>query len=148
SYSLNRNALADLKTNPLNFTSTIWEPNSTDADLFIKSGDNGDYRIPFGSQYDAGGAKDASDGLALGADIDGILKSDAEVRWGNASPMAITTASLPTATSGTAYSFLLTVSGGTGPYTWSAPAGVVPPGAEDFLDYGAMSLPDRKNFHL
>jgi hypothetical protein len=148
SYSLNRNALADNKTNPLNFTSTIWEPNSTDADLFIKSGDNGDYRVPFGSQYDAGGAKDASDDLALGADIDGIIKSDAEVRWGSLSPLQIATTTLPTATHGTAYSFLLTVTGGTGPYTWSAPAGVVPPGAIDTLDYAAMPLPDRNSFHL
>jgi hypothetical protein len=62
--------------------------------------------------------------------------------------MTISTASLPNATHGVAYSQTLTVSGGTGPYTWSAPAGIVPPGAEDILDYAMMPLPDRNNFCL
>jgi hypothetical protein len=149
SYSLDRNLLLDNSTLASKFvTPTIWQTPSTSPDLFIKSGDNGDPRVPFGSQYDAGGAKAASDGLALGADIDDIIQSDAIIRWGGPSPMTISTASLPNATHGVAYSQTLTVSGGTGPYTWSAPAGIVPPGAEDILDYAMMPLPDRNNFCL
>lgn len=39
-------------------------------------------------------------------------------------PLQITTATIPPATLGTAYSTFISASGGTAPYTWSAPAGM------------------------
>ena len=45
-----------------------------------------------------------------------------------ASPMSITTTSLPTGAAGLAYSQNLSVTGGTAPYTWSVPSGALPNG--------------------
>jgi autotransporter-associated beta strand protein len=42
--------------------------------------------------------------------------------------LAISTASLPDARTGTVYSATLGVTGGTGPFTWSSASGVLPPG--------------------
>ena len=44
------------------------------------------------------------------------------------STLAVTTATLPGATAGTAYSTMLTATGGTAPYTWSIPSGTLPAG--------------------
>lgn len=44
------------------------------------------------------------------------------------SPLAISTTSVPTGTTGTAYSATLTATGGTAPYTWSVSSGALPPG--------------------
>jgi hypothetical protein len=159
-YSLQRNALADNTAAPGNFTSVIWQPTSTASDLFANynAGSGGNYLVctapgfPLpactGGTYASGGARDSSDGSELGANVANIYASDAKVRWGNSSPMTISTATLPKATHGVAYSQTLTVSGGTGPYTWTLPGGVIPPGAVDTLDYASMPLPDRNNFHL
>ncbi|WP_202615954.1 putative Ig domain-containing protein, partial [Arthrobacter sp. H-02-3] len=43
-------------------------------------------------------------------------------------PLTITTTSLPTATTGTAYRTTLTGTGGTGPYMWAITTGTLPPG--------------------
>src|SRR6185437_16120692 len=37
---------------------------------------------------------------------------------------------------------------GTAPYEWKVPSNVATGGAEDILDYCAMPLPDRNNFHM
>jgi hypothetical protein len=89
-YSLARNLLID-NTSTSFVTPTIWTTPSTATDLFVNSNPNGngDYHIKAGSQYAAGGAKDASDGTALGADIDGIAASDAIVRWGAPNPPTV-----------------------------------------------------------
>lgn len=55
---------------------------------------------------------------------------------------------LPAATEGTPYQQQMVAVGGVPPYTWSVPAGPVPAGAIDLLDYALMPLPDRNNFHL
>ena len=47
---------------------------------------------------------------------------------GTPSPLSITTTALPNAQAGTAYSFTLTATGGTTPYTWSVAAGSLPSG--------------------
>jgi hypothetical protein len=85
SYSLARNLLVDNTTALTKFvTPTIWQSTSSTSDVFVNynSGSGGDYHVPGGSQYATGGTKDASDGLALGADIDGIAASDTTVRKG------------------------------------------------------------------
>jgi hypothetical protein len=46
----------------------------------------------------------------------------------SAAPLAVTTASLPAGTVGTAYSIALTASGGTPPYAWTLTSGSLPPG--------------------
>jgi len=43
-------------------------------------------------------------------------------------PVTITTSALPAGTVGTAYSATLAASGGTGPYSWSVPVGLLPAG--------------------
>lgn len=50
-----------------------------------------------------------------------------------ASPIAITTTSLPAGTVGVTYSAQLVATGGTSPYTWNAVSGVMPPGV--FLNF-------------
>src|SRR3989454_6394877 len=45
-----------------------------------------------------------------------------------ASPLSITTTSLPSGTVGVAYSTTLSATGGTPPYTWSLTTGSLPPG--------------------
>lgn len=45
-----------------------------------------------------------------------------------ASPLTITTTSIPDATVGVAYTFTLQASGGTAPYTWSISSGTLPSG--------------------
>lgn len=45
-----------------------------------------------------------------------------------ASPLTITTTSIPDATVGVAYTFTLQASGGTAPYTWSISSGTLPAG--------------------
>jgi hypothetical protein len=152
SYSLARNLLLDnTSLASVYATPTIWNNvASTDPTVFRNNNPNGvgDYRLAPGSPYAAGGARAASDGLDLGADVAAIMASDAIVRWGGATPLTITTANLTNATHGTAYSATLTATGGTGQLTWSLPGGIRPPGSEDILDYAAMPLPDRNSFHL
>lgn len=63
-------------------------------------------------------------------------------------PPTISPSSLPGGIVGTPYSAPLTATGGTPPYQWTVPAGPIPNGAVDFMDYGLMSLPDRNSFHL
>lgn len=43
-------------------------------------------------------------------------------------PLAVTTASLPAATGGRSYTATLAATGGLAPYSWSVPAGTLPPG--------------------
>jgi hypothetical protein len=84
-YSLARNLLVDNTTPTSKFvTPTIWQASSTDTDLFVNynGGNGGNYHVKAG-QYAAGGLKDALDGSALGADIDGIAASDIIVRRGS-----------------------------------------------------------------
>ena len=45
-----------------------------------------------------------------------------------APPLAVTSSSLPAGTTGTPYSTALTASGGLQPYSWTIPAGALPPG--------------------
>src|SRR5450755_199777 len=52
---------------------------------------------------------------------------------------AITTASLPKATAGTAYSATLSVSGGTGPYKWTITSGTLPAGLSLNSSTGAIT---------
>jgi hypothetical protein len=59
-----------------------------------------------------------------------------------------TSGTLPNATLGSPYSVPLSVSGGIPPYSWSAPAGTIPAGAEDILDYAAMPVATRYTSHL
>jgi hypothetical protein len=147
-YSISRNALVDNTASSSVFTSLIWQPTDSDATLFrnYNAGVGGDYRVVAGGQYDAGGARDASDGSALGADIAGITANDTIVRQGGNNPMLITTASLPNATHGTAYSQALSVSNAIGAVTWTATGGTVPLGAQDILDYACA--PFRATQHL
>jgi hypothetical protein len=149
-YSLARNLVLDnTSLSSVYATPTIWNNvASTDPTVFrnYNGGSDGDYRLAPGSQYAAGGARDASDGLDLGADVAGIMTSDATVRWGGTTPLTITTTSLTNATHGSAYSATLAATGGTGTLTWSLPGGIRPPGSEDILDYAVM--PDRTSFHL
>lgn len=145
-YNLSRNVLVDNSTPLTKFvTPTIWQTVDSDPALF-RNFAAGDYRVVAGGPYDAGGAREASDNLALGADIAGILANDATIRWGGPNPMVITTTSLPSATHGIAYSQTLGVTGGTGPYKWTATGGVIPPGAQDILDYACA--PFRATQHL
>lgn len=65
------------------------------------------------------------------------------------SNFAITTQSpVTTAIVGQPFSFTFSVVGGTAPYTWTVPAGPIPTGAIDVLDYMLMPLSTRNNFHL
>lgn len=151
-YGLDRNLLLDNTSLSTAYaTPTIWNNvASTDPTVFRNYNPNGigDYRLAPGSPYAAGGARDASDGLDLGADVAGIMASDANVRWGGQTPCTISTTSLTNATHGSAYSATLAATGCTGQLTWSLPGGIRPPGSEDILDYAAMPLPDRTTNHL
>lgn len=56
-------------------------------------------------------------------------KTTKEFSWTVSSPLAITTsATLPEAAAGTAYSLVFGLSGGTAPYSWTVLAGAIPPG--------------------
>ena len=58
-------------------------------------------------------------------------------------PLMITTASLPAATGGAAYSATLAATGGTTPYAWSVTAGSLPPGLTLNASTGVISgIPD------
>jgi hypothetical protein len=67
---------------------TLWQPASSDAGLFrnYNGGVGGDYRVVAGGIYDAGGARDASDGTALGADVNSINTVETNVRNGVRTP--------------------------------------------------------------
>lgn len=54
---------------------------------------------------------------------------------------------LPDGVVGSPYNFTLSGTGPT-PYQWTVPAGTAGGGQVDFLDWAAMPLPDRSNFHL
>jgi Putative Ig domain len=54
--------------------------------------------------------------------------ANADQAFGDSTPIAITTSSLPGAKAGTTYSATLAASGGTPPYTWSAISGQLPTG--------------------
>jgi hypothetical protein len=64
------------------------------------------------------------------------------------SGLSITTASLPNGQVGQPLSAQLNVAGGTPPYQYSVPAGPIPAGAEDILDYAIMPVGVRSAFHL
>lgn len=56
-----------------------------------------------------------------------------------ASPLTITTTSIPDATVGVAYTFTLQASGGTAPYTWSISSGTLPAGLTINSSTGVIS---------
>lgn len=59
----------------------------------------------------------------------GGAKTTKEFSWTVSSPLAITTsATLPEAAAGTAYSLVFGLSGGIAPYNWTVLAGAIPPG--------------------
>jgi hypothetical protein len=60
----------------------------------------------------------------------------------------VTASPLPSPTVGTPYTSQITAVGGVPPYQWSTPAGPIPNGAEDILDYALMPVGVRSNFHL
>lgn len=84
-YSLANNLLLDsTAASTLFLTPTIWQKLPTDPDVFLNygGGNGGDYHFKPGSIYLAGGSRQATDGTAIGPDIDGIAASDAIVRRG------------------------------------------------------------------
>lgn len=160
-YTFNHLNLTGSTASPGVFLSSpIWQTAGASIGFVnYNNANGGDYRLCKGlnnpsfpctsaSLFAAGQSQAASDGTDLGADVSGLMAVELNVRNGLATPLTITTSSLPSATHNSAYSQTLSVSGGTAPYTWSTPAGLIPAGGIDILDYAAMPLPDRNNFHL
>lgn len=89
-YTFDHLALLDSTASPSVFLSSpIWQPASNDAGLFRNYNNGlpgGDLRVVAGGAYDAGGARQASDGTALGADITGINAMESNVRNGTRTP--------------------------------------------------------------
>jgi hypothetical protein len=98
-YVFKNNALTDSTASPSVFISSpIWQPASTATDLFAayNSGKDGDYRVCTGvgvptasctaNTYGPGGARQAIDAKALGADIDGVNTAVTAVKTGTRTP--------------------------------------------------------------
>jgi hypothetical protein len=88
-YVFSPNAFVDLTASPAVFSSSpIYQPLDSDTTLFpsYNGGDGGSYCPPPGSPYAAGGARQASDGTALGMNCSAISISDAAARSGTRTP--------------------------------------------------------------
>jgi len=160
-YTYDHIALLDSTASSSNFLkpTLVW-PASTSSIGFVNPA-AGDYRLCTDvgvpdlactgpSIYAAGGARQGSNGKAIGDDVAAQAVFDNQVMSGVAAPLIITTNSLANCHIGVSCIQTLTATGGMTPYTWTAVAN--PSLAVNAIDvvsnYMVMQLPDRNSFHL